>query len=123
VWFASIALLGIAEIATAPEILKAINPTYAIRFFFAHGFAAFVLLAPLAATSTAAAVRRLGFPRWKRLHRLAYFAGGLAVLHFVLRVKKDVSEPVVYGIILAALLAARLVLYLRKRAARVARIA
>jgi len=93
------------------------------RPFIIAGFAAFVLLAPLAATSTAAAVRRLGFPRWKRLHRLAYFAGGLAVLHFVLRVKKDVSEPVVYGIILAALLAARLVLYLRKRAARVARIA
>jgi len=48
------------------------------RPFLIAGFAAFVLLAPLAATSTAAAVRRLGFPRWKRLHRLAYFAGGLA---------------------------------------------
>ena len=88
------------------------------RPFIIAGFSALVLLIPLAATSTAAAVRRLGFPRWKRLHRLAYAAGLLAVLHFFLRVKKDISEPAVYGVVLGALLLARIVLYLRKRAAR-----
>jgi len=89
------------------------------RPFIIAGFSAFVLLAPLAATSTAAAVRRFGFPRWKRLHRLAYVAGLLAVIHFVLRVKKDVREPAVYGVVLGVLLLARLVLHLRRRASRV----
>jgi sulfoxide reductase heme-binding subunit YedZ len=63
------------------------------RPFIIAGFAAFLILIPLAATSTASAVRRLGFPRWKRLHRLVYLAGILAAIHFVLRVKKDVREP------------------------------
>ncbi len=93
------------------------------RPFILAGFAAFVLLIPLAATSTAAAVQRLGFARWKRLHRLAYAAGVLASIHFFLRVKKDVSEPAVYGVVLAALLLARLVLFFRKRAARAASVA
>jgi len=88
------------------------------RPFIIAGFSAFVLLIPLAATSTAAAVRKLGFPRWKRLHRLAYVAGLLAVIHFFLRVKKDVSEPTVYAVALGALLLARVVLYLRRRGAR-----
>jgi sulfoxide reductase heme-binding subunit YedZ len=93
------------------------------RPFILAGFAAFVLLIPLAATSTAAAVQRLGFARWRRLHRLAYAAGVLASIHFFLRVKKDVSEPAVYAVVLAALLLARLVLFFRKRAARAASVA
>jgi len=87
------------------------------RPFIFAGFAAFLILIPLAATSTAASVRRLGFPRWKRLHRLVYLAGGLGVLHFLLRVKKDVTEPVVYIAILAVFLLARVVLFWRKRIA------
>jgi len=87
------------------------------RPFIFAGFAAFLILIPLAATSTAAAVRRLGFARWKRLHRLAYLAGALAVLHFLLRVKKDVTEPAIYIAILAAFLLARVVLLWRKRIA------
>lgn len=79
------------------------------RRFIYVGAAAFVLLIPLAATSTAGAVRRLGFARWKRLHRLAYPATLLAVVHFLWRVKVDVTEPVTYGLVLAALLALRLV--------------
>ena len=86
------------------------------RFIFV-GFAAFVLLVPLAATSTNASVKRLGFAGWKRLHRLAYLAPALAVLHFVWRVKKDVSEPAIYGAVLAALLAVRAVDYWRSRSA------
>lgn len=87
------------------------------RPFIVVGFAAFVLLVPLALTSTNASVRRLGFARWKLLHRLAYVAPALAVLHFVWRVKKDVSEPVAYGTVLAVLLAIRLVTLVRRRAA------
>ena len=84
------------------------------RFIFV-GFAAFLTLIPLAATSTAASVRRLGFVRWKRLHRLAYVAAALGVVHFIWRVKKDVREPMVYGSILAALLLVRLAVHLRAR--------
>jgi sulfoxide reductase heme-binding subunit YedZ len=85
------------------------------RNFILAGFATFVLLLPLAATSTTAAVRRLGYPRWKQLHRLAYVAPALAVLHFTWRVKLDIREPVTYGLVLAALLAARLISEQRAR--------
>lgn len=77
------------------------------RPFILVGLAAWMVLAPLAITSTDASVRRLGFRRWKLLHRLAYVATGLGVVHFTLRVKKDVTEPVLYGAILAVLLAVR----------------
>jgi sulfoxide reductase heme-binding subunit YedZ len=83
------------------------------RPFIISGFAAFVLLVPLAWTSTAASVQRLGFARWKRLHRLAYLAGALAAFHFWLRVKKDVREPAIYAGILAALLLTRMAFWLR----------
>lgn len=85
------------------------------RKFIAVGFLALVLLMPLAVTSTNAAVRRLGFPAWKRLHRLVYAAAALGVIHFVWRVKKDHTEPFIYGVVLALLLAIRAVEALRKR--------
>jgi len=85
------------------------------RKFIFVGFAAFLLLSPLAATSTAASVRRLGFVRWKRLHRLAYVAAILGVVHFIWRVKKDLKEPLLYGVVLAALLLVRLAVRLRWR--------
>jgi sulfoxide reductase heme-binding subunit YedZ len=88
------------------------------RKFIFVGFAAFVLLIPLALTSTNAAVRRLGFARWKQLHRLAYVAPALAVLHFFWRVKKDATEPLTYGAVVAVLLVLRLVAYARTAAAR-----
>jgi sulfoxide reductase heme-binding subunit YedZ len=77
------------------------------RPFIFVGFAAFVLLIPLAVTSTAAWVKRLGYTRWKQLHRLAYIAPLLGVLHFFWRVKKDVSEPLTYAFILGLLLLVR----------------
>jgi sulfoxide reductase heme-binding subunit YedZ len=88
------------------------------RKFIFVGLAAFVLLIPLALTSTDASVRRLGFARWKRLHRLAYLAPALGVLHFFWRVKKDATEPLAYGAVLAVLLALRLVAYARTAATR-----
>lgn len=79
------------------------------------GFAALVILATLAATSPAAMVRRLGGRRWRRLHRLVYLAAVLVVLHFLWLVKKDRSEPLRYGAVLAALLAVRLIPAKRRR--------
>ena len=77
------------------------------RPFITIGMATFLLLAPLAATSTKAMIRRLGGQRWQRLHRLIYPAALLAVLHFTWMVKVDVREPALYGVILAVLLGLR----------------
>lgn len=71
------------------------------------GFTAFLLLLPLALTSTKGFQRRLG-KRWKRLHQLVYLAAPLAVVHFVWLVKADVREPLAYGAGVATLLALRL---------------
>jgi sulfoxide reductase heme-binding subunit YedZ len=79
------------------------------RKFIFVGFAAFVLMAPLAATSTAASVRRMGYVKWKRLHMLVYPAALCAAVHFLWRVKKDLREPLVYAAILGVLLLFRAV--------------
>lgn len=77
------------------------------RPFMTVGFAAWLLLAPLALTSTQGWMRRLG-RRWGVLHRAIYVAAVLGVLHFAWGVKADVREPIVYASILALLLGARL---------------
>jgi sulfoxide reductase heme-binding subunit YedZ len=84
------------------------------RPFITVGFAALVLLTPLALTSTTASIRRLGYRRWQLLHQLVYVAGVLAVIHFFWRVKIDVSQPLVYAGILTALLLVRAVFWLRR---------
>ena len=71
------------------------------------GLAAFLLLTPLAITSTQGWMRRLG-KRWKLLHRLVYVAAPLAVVHFIWLVKADIRAPLLYGAIVAGLLALRL---------------
>jgi sulfoxide reductase heme-binding subunit YedZ len=71
------------------------------------GFAAFLILLPLALTSTKGWMRRLG-KLWKRLHRFVYLAALLAVVHFVWLVKSDIREPLVYGAIVVVLLLLRL---------------
>jgi sulfoxide reductase heme-binding subunit YedZ len=88
------------------------------RKFIFVGFAAFVLLVPLAATSTNAALKGLGYARWKLLHRLAYVAPLLGVLHFTWRVKKDLREPIVYAVVLGVLLLVRLAALRRVPATR-----
>jgi len=85
------------------------------RKFIFVGFVAFVLLVPLAATSTQAAVRRLGFVRWKRIHRLAYLAACLGTVHFLWRVKRDLREPLIYAAALGFLLLVRAVVAARSR--------
>jgi methionine sulfoxide reductase heme-binding subunit len=76
------------------------------RPFVTVGFTAFVLLIPLALTSTRASIRRLG-KRWVALHRLVYVAAALGVLHFFWLVKKDLRPPLVYAAVLAALFGMR----------------
>jgi methionine sulfoxide reductase heme-binding subunit len=115
--YASLHLLTYALLDQGLD-LGAIFSDIGRRKFIFIGFATWVLLVPLALTSTDRMVRRLGFVRWKRLHRLTYLAGVLGVVHFFLRVKKDVSEPLVYGLVLALLLAARWVEAGRRRTPR-----
>ncbi len=76
------------------------------RPYITVGFAAFVLLIPLAVTSTRGWTRRLG-RRWKTLHRAVYLIAILGVVHYLWLVKADLFEPVLYGVILAGLLAFR----------------
>ncbi len=71
------------------------------------GFAAFLILLPLAVTSTQGWMRRLG-KNWKRLHRWVYLVGILAVVHYVWLVKADIREPLLYGAAVALLLFLRL---------------
>jgi sulfoxide reductase heme-binding subunit YedZ len=88
--------------------LPAIARDLTERQFIYVGFTAFVILALLAATSPARVRRRLGPLRWQRIHRLVYLAGILGSLHFVWRVKRDLSQPSLYAALLVVLLLARL---------------
>jgi methionine sulfoxide reductase heme-binding subunit len=74
------------------------------RKFITVGFTGFLLLIPLALTSTAGWIRRLGGKRWQALHRLIYLAAIAGVIHYVWLVKADIRRPVQYGILLAILL-------------------
>jgi sulfoxide reductase heme-binding subunit YedZ len=96
-------------------MLSAIVDDVLKRPFITVGFLAFVLLLPLALTSTPESIRQLGFRRWQRLHMLVYVAGVLAVIHFIWRVKIDVSQPLTYAWIVLALLLVRVVFWFRQR--------
>ncbi len=85
------------------------------RWYITVGMTAFVLLIPLAVTSTKGWVKRIGGKNWQKLHRLAYIAGVLGVFHFYMLVKADVREPLIYAGILFVLFAIRAVNAYRKR--------
>lgn len=87
--------------------LRAIAQDVVKRPYITVGFAAFVMLIPLAVTSTQAMMRRLG-RNWQRLHRLVYAIAILAVLHFLWLVKADAREPLIYAAVLTLLLGYRL---------------
>jgi methionine sulfoxide reductase heme-binding subunit len=78
------------------------------RPFITVGFLGFLLLLPLALTSTAGWIRRLGGKRWQKLHRAIYFAAICGVIHYYWKVKSDVRMPVLYGTLVAILLLWRL---------------
>ena len=92
-----------------PAIVKDI----AKRPYITVGFPAFVMLIPLAVTSTSNMVRRLGGKRWKMLHRLVYVIAIAGVVHFWWLVKKDITEPVQFAAVLAVLLGFRFIRWWR----------
>lgn len=84
------------------------------RPYITVGFSCFVLLTSLAMSSNNAMIRKLGARRWQALHRLVYVIGIGAILHFLWLVKKDHTEPLIYGFILALLLLYRLLARYRR---------
>src|SRR5580692_3680663 len=102
------------------EMLKDI----AKRRFVTVGFTGFVLLIPLAITSTSGWIRRLGGRRWNRLHQLIYLAAIAGVIHYYWLVKADVRKPLQYAAVLALLLGYRLAIWsvLKFKANRAARL-
>ena len=77
------------------------------RPYITIGFSGLLMLIPLAVTSTNGMVKRLGGANWRRLHRLAYFAAGAGVVHFIWLVKADLREPLIYLAILLVLMVLR----------------
>jgi sulfoxide reductase heme-binding subunit YedZ len=80
------------------------------RPFIMAGYASFIVLIPLAMTSTSKWILRLGGKRWQLLHRLIYVSTAAGVVHYFWRVKLDVQRPIIYGVVLAVLLILRALL-------------
>ena len=93
-----------------PEMVKDIG----MRPFITAGFLAFALMIPLAITSTAGWIRRLGGKRWQLLHRLIYITGIAGVIHYYWLVKSDIRLPLLYASILTILLGFRYIVHLRE---------
>ena len=85
------------------------------RPFITAGASGFVLLIPLAVTSTRKWISRLGGRHWQLLHRLIYASSVLGVVHYLWLVKADISRPVLYGVLLSVLLAYRVFMAIRSR--------
>ena len=92
-----------------PEIVKDI----AKRPFITAGFTSWILMLPLAVTSTTGWIRRLGGKRWRTLHRAIYFSAIAGVAHYYWLVKSDVRKPVMYGTIVGVLLLLRVALSIK----------
>jgi sulfoxide reductase heme-binding subunit YedZ len=95
--------------------LHEIGKDIAKRPFITIGFSAFVLMIPLALTSTAWSIRRLGGKNWQRLHRLIYFTGILGVVHYAWLVKADLRKPIEFGAVLSILLLYRVGVWATER--------
>ena len=85
------------------------------RRFITAGMTAWALMLPLALTSTAGWIRRMGGKRWRMLHRLIYLSAAAGVVHFIWLVKADLRRPFTYGAVLLALLAFRLIFWALSR--------
>jgi len=88
--------------------LRAIVSDVIKRPYITIGFTCFLLLLPLAVTSTNAMQRRLGGRRWQQLHRLVYVIAIGGVVHYWMLVKRDITQPLIYALVLALLLGLRL---------------
>jgi methionine sulfoxide reductase heme-binding subunit len=113
--YASLHLLTYAVLDLGLD-LKQLGDDLTKRPFITVGFLAWLMMIPLAWTSTDASVKKLGFKRWKELHRLSYVCAILGVVHFLWRVKKDLTEPVVFAVLLVMFFALRGVDAMRARA-------
>jgi methionine sulfoxide reductase heme-binding subunit len=98
---------GIVALSTVRNLAKSVGADIYKRPFITVGFTAWLTMVPLAATSTAGMIRRLGGRRWNRLHRLVYATAIAGVVHYWWLVKADVSRPLIYGGIVALLLGFR----------------
>ena len=98
------------------EMLKDVEK----RRFITAGFTAFLLMAPLAVTSTKGWIRRMGGKRWQLLHRLVYASGIAGVVHYYWLVKSDIRLPAMYGALVGVLLLYRVAVWARKRSPGVA---
>ena len=98
---------GFIAVSTARNLVKSIGEDIYKRPFITIGFSAWLTMVPLALTSTAGMIRRLGGRRWNLLHRLVYLTATLGVVHYWWLVKADVSRPRIYAIVVALLLGFR----------------
>ncbi len=106
---------GIVSWTTVRNLAASVGEDIYKRPFITIGVTAFVCMIPLAFTSTAGMIRRLGGRRWRALHRLIYVTGVAAVVHYWWLVKADVTDPRFYAIIVGVLLGIR-IYYARVRA-------
>ncbi len=109
---------GIASWTTVVNLGKAVWDDVYKRPFITIGFTALVSMVPLAVTSTAGMIRRLGGKRWNRLHKIVYGTAVLAVIHYLWLVKADTRRPLTYGAVVAVLLGLR-VMWSRQKARRI----
>jgi sulfoxide reductase heme-binding subunit YedZ len=112
---------GIVSWTTVRNLAASVGEDIYKRPFITIGFTTLMLLLPLAVTSTAGWIRRLGGKRWNALHRLVYAAAITAVVHYYWLVKADVSRPIIYAAIVALLLGFR-VYWSRLKATSAARL-
>jgi sulfoxide reductase heme-binding subunit YedZ len=105
---------GFVAWSTVINLLASIWEDIAKRPYITVGFIAFVSMVPLALTSTAGWIRRLGGRNWQLLHRLVYVTAIGGVTHYWWKVKADTLHPVIYASIVAVLLGFRLLLSLKR---------
>ena len=99
---------GIVAWTTLVNLARSVGEDIYKRPFITVGFTTWISMLPLALTSTAASIRRLGGKRWNLLHRLIYLTGVAGVVHYWWLVKADIQRPLIYGAVVAALLGFRI---------------
>jgi methionine sulfoxide reductase heme-binding subunit len=113
-FYASLHLITYFIFDTGLDFSAVVQDIYK-RPFITVGFTAFVLLVPLAVTSTSGMIRRLGGKRWQMLHRLIYASVIAGVIHYYWLVKSDETVPLRFAAVVAVLLGYRVVIYMMQR--------
>lgn len=110
---------GIVAWSTVKNLTASVSADIYKRPFITIGFLAFVLMVPLAVTSTTGMIRRMGGKRWQLLHRLVYVTAAAGVLHYWWLVKADVQRPLIYAAVVGLLLGFRVYKARVKRASQI----